>query len=353
MLNIPILEAAQRGDWAAVDSMLFNTLISPVELTECMLSAASQDDWHTVMLCLDINKRSPKPVLDITARHNAHPERWRLFDYGLGKYIQLPIIRMQKLDTYLMIKYGVMPSYDLEVFRYAKAGNWTMVFNHLTLNKIKNGRLFDIHARDEFHPQGWRLFDYAEAQDPSIVIQLWQYGPRPSYDIKLFQAAKTGQWDSVFYYIDNKLVDVNLVDESDPLKRTVLNHAIEQGSFEAINGLLIYRGAKETPINDAPKPENQANENASLAPTLVASSAIPLVQRSALPLEARTNIDQTGALLAPQVVYSIAYNASIKAPKPLRLLTGLEQFDQTDNRHKQAHRCDNKQPNSYNSKGFF
>ncbi len=214
-------------------------------LTAKVLHAAANNDWQTVFSLLEFNKqhflRRGSFLIDFSMSAPNHPQRFRLYDFATLEGVELGV----RLKLY---QYGVRPSYDLEVFRFAQTHNWVQVFNTLTLNIQKNGALLDINARNPLHEEGFGLFEYAEVDDKGSELRqtLWQMGARPCYEAKAFSAAKKGDWKTVFSFFEQGLIDIHAQNSFQPLCWTFLDYAIKRGDYHAINHLMINLGVKET-----------------------------------------------------------------------------------------------------------
>lgn len=131
----------------------------------------------------------------------------------------------------------------------AARSDWNTVFFLLNIQGAVN-----IDTRHNQHAEGFRLFDYAERDDNpalNLRIKLWAFGARPSYDVKVFAAAKQGRWADVYQLLLKGLAKINWQDQMHPKHWTLVDYAIEQDHFRVINDLLINWGGKTAEILSA------------------------------------------------------------------------------------------------------
>lgn len=128
----------------------------------------------------------------------------------------------------------------------AAKNDWQTVFFLLALNQFHHGAIVNIHARNLEHPQGFRLIDYAEHNNSSLIPALCWYGATISYDIKLFKAAALNNWEYIFYLVDNRIVDINTENIMHPERWRVLDYAANLLNSNALVTALVQRGAIAT-----------------------------------------------------------------------------------------------------------
>ncbi len=195
------------------------------------------------------------------------------------------------------------------ILKAASRYDWRTVFTFLEINQFQP--IIDFQARDLENNKGFRLFDYAERYDSDhpedktpMTLKLWKYGIRPSYDIKAFTAAAQGDWENVFKLIELDVIDINLENDMHPLRWTLLNYAMDQGNFNAINHLLINLQAKETTYDP------QAQEQSDSMPCFVT----PVNQK-------RSTIDDADFYLAGQEIRNILAQKPPMIPKATLTMT--------------------------------
>lgn len=136
-------------------------------LTGPGLRAAARGDWNTVFWLLY------HQLMDVNARHVEHPQGFRLLDYSEEQ-------RRGDL-SFLLLRLGATPSWDIKVFRAAQNANWEQVL------EIVATKLFNPNQPNDLHPAQWTLMDYAISQkNGAMMLKLAYLGAKYPEKTPLF-----------------------------------------------------------------------------------------------------------------------------------------------------------------------